>query len=411
MFSRQLSANQKADLDSQAINNFRAYLQIPSVHPNVNYDACIKFLENQAKSLNLPITIVSPVPQKPIVILTWVGTEPTLPTILLNSHMDVVPVFEEKWTHKPFSADIDEQNNIYARGSQDMKCVGIQYLEAVRRLKKRGITLKRTLHLSFVPDEEIGGFDGMKRFVRTKDFQDLNVGAALDEGMASPTDEFALFYGERCVWHLKIHCSGTPGHGSLLLHNTAGEKASHILNKLFDFRNQEKQKLVDNPSWTLGDVTTVNLTQISGGVQANVVPPELLITFDCRIPPEHVNIATWEKTVNQWCKEAGVWVEYPVKQPQILPTKLDNSNIYWVAFKKSTDKLGLKLKPQIFPGATDSRNIREIGIPVIGFSPINNTPILLHDHDEYLGVETFLKGIEIYCGILISVGNVEERSG
>jgi hypothetical protein len=40
----------------------------------------------------------------------------------------------------------------------------------------------------------------MKRFVRTKDFQDLNVGAALDEGMASPTDEFALFYGERCVW-------------------------------------------------------------------------------------------------------------------------------------------------------------------------------------------------------------------
>jgi aminoacylase len=70
-----------------------------------------------------------------------------------------------------------------------------------------------------------------------------------------------------------------------------------------------------------------------------VVPPELLITFDCRIPPEHVNVATWEETVNQWCKEAGVWVEYPVKQPQILPTKLDNSNIYWVAFKKSTDKL------------------------------------------------------------------------
>jgi aminoacylase len=114
-------------------------------------DACVKFLENQAKGLDLPIKIYHVVPKKPIVILTWVGTEPTLPTILLNSHMDVVPVFEDKWTHKPFSADIDEQNNIYARGTQDMKCVGIQYLEAVRRLKQQGVSLKRTLHLSFVP--------------------------------------------------------------------------------------------------------------------------------------------------------------------------------------------------------------------------------------------------------------------
>lgn len=44
--------------------------------------------------------------------------------------------------------------NIYARGTQDMKCVGIQYLEAVRRLKQSGITLKRTLHISFVPGKE-----------------------------------------------------------------------------------------------------------------------------------------------------------------------------------------------------------------------------------------------------------------
>jgi aminoacylase len=87
-------------------------------------DACVKFLENQAKSLDLPIKVYHVVPKKPIVIITWTGTEPTLPSILLNSHMDVVPVFEEKWTHKPFAADQDEQNNIYARGSQDVKCVG-----------------------------------------------------------------------------------------------------------------------------------------------------------------------------------------------------------------------------------------------------------------------------------------------
>ena len=30
---------------------------------------------------------------------------------------------------------MDEHGNIFARGSQDMKCVGMQYLEAIRLLK------------------------------------------------------------------------------------------------------------------------------------------------------------------------------------------------------------------------------------------------------------------------------------
>lgn len=68
---------------------------------------------------------------------------------------------------------------------------------------------------------------------------------------------------------------------------------------------------------------------------------------------------------------------------------------------------GVKLKTQICPGATDARYIRSLGLPGIGFSPINHTAVLLHSHDEYLGVSTFLKGIEIYCEILTSMGNLE----
>lgn len=37
-----------------------------------------------------------------------------------------------------------------------------------------------------------------------------------------------------------------------------------------------------------------------------------------------------------------------------------------------------------------------MGIQALGFSPINNTPILMHDHDEYLTIDVFLNGIEIY---------------
>ena len=38
-----------------------------------------------------------------------------------------------------------------------MKCVIAQYLVAVERLIKAGTRLRRTVHLSFLPDEEIGG--------------------------------------------------------------------------------------------------------------------------------------------------------------------------------------------------------------------------------------------------------------
>jgi len=32
-------------------------------------------------------------PGKPIVVITWLGQKPELPSILLNSHTDVVPVY------------------------------------------------------------------------------------------------------------------------------------------------------------------------------------------------------------------------------------------------------------------------------------------------------------------------------
>lgn len=135
--------------------------------------------------------------------------------------------------------------------------------------------------MKYLLDEEIGGVEGMKKFVNTDEFQRLNIGFALDEGLASPNEEYALNYGERCIWReclkqsfspqfafetgisdLHIHVTGQPGHGSLLLDNTPGEKVAYILNKFYEFRRGEQQKLKDNPTLNVGDVTTVNLTQI-----------------------------------------------------------------------------------------------------------------------------------------------------
>lgn len=54
----------------------------------------MEFLKKQASSLGLPVQVVTTVPGKPVVIITWEGLEPGIPSVLLNSHMDVVPIFK-----------------------------------------------------------------------------------------------------------------------------------------------------------------------------------------------------------------------------------------------------------------------------------------------------------------------------
>lgn len=114
----------------------------------------MKFLKKLATDLDLEVSVLYPAnADNPVVVMTWKGSRPELPSILLNSHMDVIPAIEEYWTYPPFDAKIDAANgDIYARGAQNMKSIGMQYLAAIRALKRNGIKqLKRTIHIVYVP--------------------------------------------------------------------------------------------------------------------------------------------------------------------------------------------------------------------------------------------------------------------
>lgn len=215
--------------------------------------------------------------------MTWLGSDPNLKSIMLNSHTDVVPVFEDLWTHPPFDAEVDEEGRIFARGSQDTKAIGMIYLAAIRAIKKDGIKqLKRTFHITFVPDEEMGGYYGMAAFVESKEFEAMNVGFALDEARVSVSDTIIATNDERCTWRIEFVFKGVTGHGSILFENTTGEKMTKLVNNLMERRQLEVAKLnASNGDYT--NVTTINLTVIKGGVQANVIPPELSVVFDVRL--------------------------------------------------------------------------------------------------------------------------------
>lgn len=157
--------------------------------------------------------------------MTWRGLEDDIKSsILLSSHYDVVPVSEEFWESDPFGAEMRPNGDIVARGSQDMKCVGMAYLEAIRRLKASGSILQRTLHLLFTPDEEIGSANGAAQFCSSEELKNLNIGVCFDEGIPSPVDKYYVFNCERSTTCIKIVARGCAGHGSSLPQGTAIEK-------------------------------------------------------------------------------------------------------------------------------------------------------------------------------------------
>ncbi|XP_057819102.2 uncharacterized protein LOC131032182 isoform X2 [Cryptomeria japonica] len=407
--------------DSHLISRFQQYLQINTAQPNPNYKPAADFILSQAKSIGLDVQVLEYVKSKPVILLTWQGKEKYLPSILLNSHIDVVPAEKEKWVHDPFLAHKDSNGDIYARGSQDMKCVGLQYLEALRNLKNRGFVPRRTIHASFVPDEEIGGHDGAEMFVGSKDFESLNVGVVLDEGLASPDENYRVFYGERSPWWLVIKAVGAPGHGSKLYDNSAMENLLKSVETIMKFRAAQFD-LVKAGLAAEGEVISVNPVFMKAGTPTptgfvmNLQPSEAEAGFDIRVSPG-TNAESLEKRIAEEWAPASRNMTFQLKQKKPIKNKLglpfmtiaNHSNPWWTLLEAAILKVGGKLhKPEIFPAATDACFVRDHGVPAFGFSPMANTPILLHDHNEFLNEAEYLKGVGVYEAIIESYASYTE---
>lgn len=416
--------------ENPEVERFRSFLRIKSTSfegpVSGSYEESVSWLERYAEEhLQLPTERISPVPNKPILIIKWVGSEPSLPCLVLNSHYDVVPTMDEHWEVDPFAA-IYKDGKIYGRGAQDMKCVCIQYLEAVRRLKKQGFQPVRTIHLLFVPDEEIGGTQGMGLFLESLHWASMQpVALVLDEGLANPKNAYSVFYGERIPWWLLVKVEGPTGHGSRFIKNTATSRLVEICNKALEFRAEQEKILGHTGGCShasakkLGDVTSINLTMLRSGVTSdggatyslNVIPTTAEAGFDVRISPS-MHPSEFKSLIDDWCKEEGVeWkcAPWTTCTDEHYLTSIDRDvNPWWGVFLDTMAKRGVDVEPEIFPAGTDSRLIRELGVAALGFSPMRNSPILLHEHNEFIHEYVFMEGIEVYEQLLTALASVEK---
>ncbi|KAJ6405291.1 hypothetical protein OIU84_013289 [Salix udensis] len=403
------------------IARFQKYLRFNTAHPNPNYTAPVSFLTSLAQSLGLKTRSVEFAPNKPTLLITWQGSNPSLSSLLFNSHLDSVPAEPSKWTHPPFSAALTPEGKIFARGAQDDKCIAIQYLEAIRNLKARNFVPTRTIHISFVPDEEIGGIDGADKFVKSNEFKDLDVGFVLDEGQASVNDEFRVFYADRSPWNLIIKARGVPGHGSRMYDNGAMENLMNSIEIINRFRDSQFD-VVKAGKAANSEVISVNPVFLKAGIPSptgfvmNMQPSEAEAGFDLRLPPTTDPELVKKRIAEEWAPAVrNMTYEIIEKGPlrdymgRPLMTAIDDSNPWWSVFKQAIAAAGGKLaKPEILSSTTDARFMRQLGIPTFGFSPMTNTPILLHDHNEFLKDTVFLRGIEVYEHIIRALSSFEE---
>lgn len=406
------------------VSRLRQYLQIRTDHPNPDYYGAAQFL-NTTISLLLPNAEVSQielVAGKPIVLVKIEGSDPSLPALLLNSHTDVVPAESSQWRWRPFAADLSFVNfewRIYARGAQDMKSVGMQYLEALKELSDAGWVPKRNVFLTYVPDEEIGGKDGLGKLVGDGEndlWRSLNIGAEVDEGLPNPKPGFNIYFGERQTWWMVVEAEDSPGHGALSPDDTAAQKIHRVIARALKFRERERAR-VNESGKTIGDTIGVNVVFVENGIESeqsptgyimNIIPSKARAGFDIRVPP-HVSTAQMENEIESWmldendlrCPGVSYYFTYKVENAQVT----DSSHPFAKAFFQGLDEArkgapGPEAIPSVFFGGTDARFVRRVGIPCIGFSPIEQTTDLLHKHDEYITVEGYLAGVTTYKHII-----------
>lgn len=274
----------------------------------------------------------------------------------------------------------------------------------------------------------------MDAFIKTPEFRALvNIGVALDEGLASPSEQTTVFYGERAPMWVLVNATGATGHGSRFIADTAVEKLIGISHKALQFRSAQEKQLGHTggcshcQSKKLGDVMSLNLTMLEAGVSSNggktyalnVIPTAARAGFDIRVPPT-APIAQAKVILDEWCVGEGLTWEFAewtkaIEEHHVSSTsKIETP---WCGiFEDACASAGLDIRKEILPASTDSRFLRKLGIPAFGFSPLANTPILLHEHNEYVDRDVFLAGIEAYEEIIPALCNAprfanEKKSG
>jgi succinyl-diaminopimelate desuccinylase len=213
-------------------------------------------------------------------------------TIALNAHGDVVPP-GEGWTHDPYGGEVVD-GKIYGRASAVSKCDFSTFTFAVRALEAVAKPTHGNVELHFTYDEEFGGEKGP--------------GWLLAQGLTKPDLMIAAGFSYQVVTahngclQMEVTVQGEMAHAAIPDSGTdALQGAVHILQALHALNADYK-----NTTSNVEGITHpyLNVGQISGGTNTNVVPGKVVFKLDRRMIPEE-NPAEVEASIRQTIAQAA----------------------------------------------------------------------------------------------------------
>jgi succinyl-diaminopimelate desuccinylase len=193
------------------------------------------------------------------------------PTLIVNGHLDVVPVVAESWSSDPFKAT-EREGRLYGRGTADMKGGIAAAICALEVLERAGRAPACDLAFHLVADEERGGQLGTRVLLESGFLRG-------DACLVPEPTSLDLCVAERGLLqgHLTVH--GRPGHGSRPREGVSAiEHGARIVLALHaaDFGDPE-HPLLGKP--------TANVGMIEGGTSFNTVAQRCRLDVDRRVLP------------------------------------------------------------------------------------------------------------------------------
>jgi len=195
-------------------------------------------------------------------------------TIALNAHGDVVPP-GEGWTHDPYGGEIVD-GKIYGRATAVSKCDIANFTFAIRALESLGAPLQGGVELHVTYDEEYGGEVGPDWLLKN--------GLTKPDLMIAAGFSYQVVVAHNGCLQLEVTVHGDMAHAAIPDSGTdALQGAVHILNALYAL-NADYLKVTSNVEGITHPY--INVGQISGGTNTNVIPGKVVLKVDRRMIPE-----------------------------------------------------------------------------------------------------------------------------
>ena len=322
-------------------------------------------------------------------------------SLILNGHVDVVPIGPEKlWDDDPFSGNIID-GKIYGRGSCDMKAGLSSGLFAISILKYLGFAPDGDIIFQSVVGEESGGCGTLTNIVKG-----YNADAAI---ILEPTSlKLSPIQSGALTFRLKV--SGKATHASMRWDGiSAIEKYSLIHQSIINFEKERHDSFDVEYYQSKDRVAPINIGTIEGGQWHSTVPESIIAEGRLGVFPGESNAKArqcFEDHINKfaqsdnWLKDHPPVIEWFEGQFESGQTSLDHPLI------KELGKTYTNVSNQdaIIEGVTYGSDLRlftnHANIPSVLFGP--GDVRLAHAANENIPISEILISTEVIANMIVN---------